>query len=66
MKRNETLTAYEKEKEAFIARLIEGFETVFAHRSDVVQLDGADTPEQVAEKAIQAINAWMHLHGIIP
>jgi dTMP kinase len=65
VKRNEALTAYEKEKEAFIARLVDGFETVFAGRSDVIRLDGARTPEQLTDDAVQAIVAWMQAQEIM-
>jgi dTMP kinase len=65
VKRNEALTAYEKEKEAFIARLVDGFETIFADRSDVIRLDGARTPEQLTDDAVQAIIAWLQAQEIM-
>jgi dTMP kinase len=65
VKRNEALTSYEKEKEAFSARLINGFDTLYANRSDVITLDGAQTPEQVAKEATEKLAAWMSYHGFI-
>lgn len=65
VKRNEQLTSYEKEKEAFFTKLINGFESIYANRSDVLWLDGSESPEQITEKAMQAIIGWIQSNGIV-
>jgi len=58
--RNEALTTFEQESKAFIQRLADGFETLFANRNDVITLDGNDSPDLITQKAITAIRAWIH------
>ncbi len=63
--RNEALTTFEQESKAFIQRLADGFETLFANRNDVITLDGNDSPDLITQKAITAIRAWIHSQQLI-
>lgn len=54
-KRGETLTAFEREKRDFFARVIRGFEVIFHGRSNVVALDGSQRPEVVLEHALSSV-----------
>lgn len=63
--RNEQLTSYEKEKNAFFSKLIDGFDMIFADRSDVVFLDGSESPEHITEKAVHAVRAFINKQGLV-
>jgi len=58
-KRNKTLTSFEKEGKAFIESLITGFNTLFKHRSNVIWLDGTNTPEELAEETLVHLSTWI-------
>lgn len=58
-KRQQSLTTFE-EKADFTAKLIAGFDTHFAHRSDVVVLDGEKSEEEVAQQALTALYKLIH------
>jgi dTMP kinase len=45
--RNEEKTRFEQEKKDFWLRVIGGFETIFATRSNVIVLDATKTPEEI-------------------
>jgi dTMP kinase len=54
-KRQESLTSFEKEKKSFFAKLTAGFDQIFKTRTNVIHLDGTQTPAQLCEQAIQEI-----------
>jgi dTMP kinase len=56
-KRNEKITAFESEKAAFFERVIEGFETTFKERSNVVFINGNQPIEVVIEQATKSVLA---------
>jgi dTMP kinase len=45
------LSSFEQEAETFTSKLLDGFETLYASRNDVVVLDGMLSPEALAEQA---------------
>ncbi len=49
--KREKSTVFEQEREAFFSRLIEGFDTIFANRDDVIIVD-ASLPESEVQKMI--------------
>ena len=53
-KRNIPLTGFEQEK-AFIEKTIEGFETIFSTRSNVIILDGTQPETVVAQQAFSSL-----------
>ena len=57
--RNQALTSFEKEKQDFTQRVMDGFETIMKHRSNSVILDGLKTPEQLATDGLQKIMALL-------
>ena len=57
--RAEKLTSFEQEKELFFGRVIEGFDTIFNQRANVIVIDGAQTQEQVVKQSIDHISAWL-------
>ena len=50
--RHEPLTIFEREKQLFFERVIEGFETIFAGRDDVLVLDAHRSPTQLTHQVI--------------
>ncbi len=56
------ISAFEKEQESFIQRLIDGFETLYTNRTDVLKLSGKDTPDHIAHQALQGITQWIQHH----
>ena len=52
------LTVFEKEQTEFVIKLIDGFETLYKNRDDVIILDGTQTPQKVTQTALKAINLW--------
>jgi dTMP kinase len=62
--RNEALTSFEKEKESFTAQLLNGFETIFAHRDNVHTIDGTQTPEQLTATARDYVVHWINANGL--
>lgn len=52
------LTAFEKEKETFVDKLIHGFDTLYHNRTDVLILDATQSPETIAHNALKAIHEW--------
>lgn len=53
-KRNLALTTFEQE-EAFIHKTLAGFEELFKNRDNVVILDAIESPEALAEQAVEEI-----------
>ena len=53
-KRNLALTTFEQE-EAFIHKTLDGFEELFKNRDNVVILDATESPEALANKAIEEV-----------
>jgi dTMP kinase len=45
------LSSFEQEAESFTSKLLDGFETLYASRNDVIALDGRLSPEALAEQA---------------
>jgi dTMP kinase len=64
-KTRKKLTAFEQEKEAFFTRLVHGFDTIFSHRSDVLRIDGQETPDQLTKMATAAITHWLTTHDAL-
>lgn len=57
-----TLSAFEKEQKEFVDRLITGFNELYRDRSDVIILDGTQTPDNITLTAGKAISEWMNQH----
>ncbi len=53
--RGSDLSSFEKEKKEFWQRVISGYETIFAKRKNVIQLDGTLAPDTIAQQACEAI-----------
>jgi len=54
--RNLALTSFEKEGIDFIKSLVLGFETIFKKRSNVIWLDGTQSPKELTEKAFSSLS----------
>jgi dTMP kinase len=64
--RNEKLTRFEQEGFAFTKRLIHGFNEIFKNRTNVVTLDGNESPEILTQQTTDYIRSWIeknHLHA---
>ncbi len=57
--RNIHLTVFEQEQKEFTERLVTGFDTIFATRTNVITLDGMHTPEQLTEQAFITVQSWI-------
>lgn len=63
--RNEALTSFEKEKQDFIQKLIEGFDALYKNRNDVIIIDGNQTEEYVTTQALTALITWITQNQLI-
>lgn len=52
------LTTFEKEQTDFVLKLLYGFETLYKDRDDVIIVDGTQTPQEVIQNALKALQAW--------
>ncbi len=59
-KRNSKITAFEQEKKDYFKRVIHGFETIYADRTDVVFLDGSLDEKDLLEQVYVAIQKKLH------
>lgn len=62
-KRNEEKTTFEQESKDFFNRLIEGFDHLYAERSDVISIDGNKTQEIIAQEAIMKLTHLIALQS---
>ena len=53
--RGEPLTSFEQERREFFSRVTRGFDTIFAHRNDVVKLDGSLPAQEINAQALDAV-----------
>ncbi len=58
-------TAIEQEKAEFTERVINGFETIFKDRRDVIVLDGEQTYEQIHAAAHQTIMQYLNKKNLL-
>lgn len=49
------LSPFEKAGQSFIEKIIHGFDVLYQNRSNVLILNGADSPDIVAQKSLEAI-----------
>ncbi len=59
LQRKKALTAFEKNNEEFTQKLVYGFDKLFATRTNVITLDGAQEADVVAAQALEAVMAWL-------
>ena len=65
LKRNQALTAFEKEKTAFINRVFHGFETLFSARSNVIIIDGEQPLQTVISNTMQELEQWINTQQLM-
>ncbi|HZW61378.1 MAG TPA: dTMP kinase [Candidatus Babeliales bacterium] len=65
LKQRKQLSVFDKEKETFFAKLVEGFETIFRNRPDVIYLDGQQTPANITQQAYAAILTRMTTNNLL-
>jgi len=53
--RNEELTSFEQEKRNFWQRVADGYEKIFAERTNVITLDAMQPQEALCKQAVQAL-----------
>lgn len=58
LKQRKKLSAFEQEQETFTKKLIHGFDEHFRNKKNVITLDGNQSPEQVTNQAVKAIESW--------
>ena len=54
-KRNEKLTSFEKEKKQFWTKVINGYETIFKNRNNLIVVDGTLSPDEVASQTFNKL-----------
>ena len=54
-KRMKKLTSFEKEHEHYWKSVIKGYDTIFANRDNVVQLDAMQSPEDLCAQALEEV-----------
>ena len=59
VKSRSTLTAFEKEQQNFVERLISGFNELYRTKPNVITLDGSGTLSEVQGQAQQMVKAWI-------
>lgn len=57
--RNAALTSFEKEKQDFILKLVQGFDTLYKNRNDVILIDGNQSFQQVSTQTKTALLQWI-------
>lgn len=57
--RNETLTAFEREHEAFMQKVHDGFCSLYQNRNDVILINGEHDEQTVLHDALQALTKWL-------
>lgn len=58
--RNQALTSFEQEQAAFIERLAHGFDTLFAHRPNVITIDATLSIDELRIQTLQHLMTWIH------
>jgi dTMP kinase len=53
--RNQERTSFEKEKELFWQRVMDGYEQIFKNRHDVIRIDGSKSPDDIFHDALEAL-----------
>ena len=59
------LSAYDKEKETFVHKLVHGFDTIFNERNNVIRLDGEQDKDALCAQAMKGIMEWFDNHNIL-
>lgn len=59
LQRNAALSSFEKETDAFLEKLIEGFSSLYMNRSDVIIIDGNQEQEKVTKAAYSKLKNWL-------
>ncbi len=62
-KRNATLSHFEKE--AFLKKVAHGFEELYKNRTDVMIVDGMQSPENLATTTNLKIEQWIHSNNLL-
>jgi dTMP kinase len=60
--RNVAPTVFEQEKRSFMERVMQGFEVLYAGRTDVLVLDAIQEPDILAHIAYESAVHHLHLH----
>ena len=60
--RNEVLTAFEREHEAFMKKVHEGFCSLYQNRNDVILISGEDDEQTVLQNALHALTERLKLY----
>jgi dTMP kinase len=57
--RQEKITAFEREKKDFFERLTTGFNELYAHRTDIIKIDGNQSPDHCLTQASEQLITWI-------
>lgn len=55
------LTAFESQQ-AFMGKVLAGFEELYKNRENVIILDGTESPEKLTQQALDTITKWIKTH----
>ncbi|MBD3231667.1 dTMP kinase [Candidatus Dependentiae bacterium] len=59
IKRQETLTSFEKEKMKFWQHVLDGFDQIFKNRKDVIRLDATKNPDEILNQALTHLKNYI-------
>ena len=65
LQKREKLSAFDQKPLAFFQKLIEGFETIFKKKKNVITLDGSQSPAVVSQHAMEEIFKWLQKNNLI-
>lgn len=57
--RNQELSAFEREHDYFMDRVSSGFHALYKDRSDVILIDGTQSPDDVCASALELLAPWI-------
>lgn len=64
-KRGQPLSSFEQEQATFTQKLLRGFDIIFKNRTNVIRLDGTQSPEHITHHAVTELTQWLKNNNLI-
>jgi len=65
IKKRQALTAFEQEQLSFMQQVSDGFDVLYKNKTNVVIIDGAQSPQIITKQAAKAIEKWIKKEHLI-
>ena len=65
IKKRQTLTAFEQEQISFMQQVSDGFDTLYKDKTNVIIIDGKQSPHIITKQATQAVEKWIKKERLI-